>query len=326
MVLGVVAGGTMPKGRESTSMRGTVRTSIGRTPARRSGLIACFILTGAAASAGCNWSSAFNPQFVELFDAGDTGQFTTVQNATGHVPLIFVNRLQYSSQLLEYLGKLNDERRLSGLPDGLTSLANLRPRVRMQVLITFENGNTITHEFVAGDGVFETELRPEEDEDLGIPETPVDPQLTEDTLSRLVASCDVASVEIVGDPQVFVPVTVRTIRVEVGDLSQQTRTLVNTDLPRFWEILQDDVDDNFNITLARNYGVREAPAPALNVTCGSMVGIVLSGAVAAPFTAPEDEPEDEFIAEQASVPGFVDTDINAEASIPGRFEFLVTVQ
>jgi hypothetical protein len=57
-----------------------------------------------------------------------------------------------------------------------------------------------------------------------------------------------------------------------------------------------------------------------------MVGIVISGTVSVPFTAPEDEPEDEFIAEQSAVPGFVDTDTPAEASIPGRFEFLVTVQ
>jgi hypothetical protein len=114
--------------------------------------------------------------------------------------------------------------------------------------------------------------------------------------------------------------------VEVGDLAQQTRTLVSTDNPQFRPILPDEVDENLNVVLARNYGVREAPAPALNITCGSMVGIVLSGTVGTPFTAPEDNPEDDFVAEQSTVPGFVDTDITAEASIPGRFEFLVVVQ
>jgi hypothetical protein len=225
-----------------------------------------------------------------------------------------------------YLGLLNEERRLSGVVDATKPLSSLRPRVRVRVQVSFENGDVVQYEFVEGDGVFEIELRPEEEIDLGIPPTPVDPNLTENTLSRLVAACDVARVELIGNAQVFVPVFVRTIRVEVGDLAQQTRTLVSTDNPQFRPILPDDVDENLNVVLARNYGVREAPAPALNITCGSMVGIVLSGTVGTPFTAPEDNPEDEFIAEQATVPGFVDTDIPAEASIPGRFEFLVTVQ
>ena len=282
-----------------------------------------------ASGTSCNLTSAFNPEFVELFDAGGTGEYASVQNATGHVPVIFVNNLRYSSQLVSYLGKLQEERRLSGLENAQTPLSSLRPRVRIRIQVIYETddpNNTVQYEFVEGDGVFEVELREEEDEDLGLPPPPVDPNLTENTLSRLVATCDVARVEILVNPQVFVPVFVRTIRVEVGDLAQQTRTLVATDNPQFRPILPDDVDENLNTVLARNYGVREAPAPAINITCGSMVGIVISGTVSVPFTAPEDEPEDEFIAKQSSVPGFVDTDTPREASIPGRFEFLVTVQ
>ena len=281
-----------------------------------------------ACGTSCNLTSAFNPEFVSLFDAEGTGEFASVQNATGHVPLIFVNKLRYAPQLVSYLAKLQEERRLSGLEDAQIPLSSLRPRVRLRIQVIYADDpdNPVQYEFVEGDGVFEVELREEEDEDLGLPPPPVDPNLTENTLSRLVAACNVAQVEILGNAQVFVPVFVRTIRVEVGDLAQQTRTLVATDNPQFRPILPDDVDENLNTVLARNYGVREAPAPAINITCGSMIGIVLSGTVSVPFTAPEDEPEDEFIAEQSSVPGFVDTDIPREASIPGRFEFLVTVQ
>ena len=80
------------------------------------------------------------------------------------------------------------------------------------------------------------------------------------------------------------------------------------------------------MTLLRNFGIREAPPAAENLTCGSMVGIVVSGFLSVTFTAPEDDPEDEFIAERDEVPGFVDTDIPAQVSVPGRYEFLVKVQ
>ncbi|MFQ5489216.1 MAG: hypothetical protein ACE5GE_00730 [Phycisphaerae bacterium] len=277
------------------------------------------------AGAGCS-AALFNPEFVDVFDATGAGTVGSVENATGHVPIIFVNRLRYAPSLASFMRTLNEERRLSGIPEGVTDFNSLRPRVRLRVRVTYENGNVIEHEFVDGDGVFEFEPREENEEDLGIPITPVDPNLTENTLSRVVALCDVIRVEIVGNVQVFVPVIVRTIRVEVGDLAQQTRTLVVTDNPQFRPILPDEVDENLNVTLLRNFGVREGPGPAENLTCGSMVGIVVSGVVTVPFTAPEDNPEDSFIAQRDEVPGFVDTDVPAQVSVPGRYEFLVRVR
>lgn len=275
--------------------------------------------------AGCS-SALFSSEFVNIFDADGTGTVGSVNNATGHVPVIFVNRLQYSPALTAFLSTLNEERRLSGVPEGTTDFASVRPRVRLRVRITFENGNVVEHEFIDGDGVFEFEPRDEDADDLGIPIIPADPNLTENTLSRVVGLCNVARVEIIGNVQVFVPVIVRTIQVVVGDFSQQTRTLVTTDNPQFRPILPDEVDENLNVTLLRNFGVREAPAPAESLTCGSMVGIVVSGVLSVPFTIPEDNPEDVFIAERDEVPGFVDTDIPAQVSVPGRYEFLVTVR
>lgn len=285
------------------------------------GLSLVTIWMGTACSA-----ALFNPEFVDIFDATGTGTVGSVENATGHVPVIFVNRLRYSPSLASFMGTLNEERRLSGVPEDTTDFNSLRPRIRLRVRITYENGNVVEHEFVSGDGVFEFEPQDEDEEDLGIPIVPADPNLTENTLTRAVALCNVVRVEIVGNVQVFVPVIVRTIRVEVGDLAQQTRTLVSTENPQFRPILPDEVDENLNVTLLRNFDVRAAPPPAENLTCGSMVGIVVSGVLAVPFTAPEDNPEDDFIAERDEVPGFVDTDIPAQVSVPGRYEFLVTVR
>ncbi len=277
------------------------------------------------AALGCS-TSVFNSEFVEIFDSSGTGALATVENATGHVPVIFVNRLRYSPQLVNYMARLNQERRLSGVGDSLVELSDLSPRCRLRVQVTFENGNVVEYEFVSGDGVFEFEPRDEDEIDLGIAPDPVDPNLTENTLTRTVSSCNVARVDIVGNAQVFMPVFIRTINVEVGDLAQQTRTLVTTDAPQFRAVLADEVDGDLNVTLLRNFGVREAPAPAQNLTCGSMVGIVLSGSVSVPFTPPEDDPQDTFISEQDLVPGFVDTDTRSAATIPGRYEFLVTVR
>lgn len=271
-------------------------------------------------------ASLFNPAFVDILDAEGTGANATIDNPPGYVPIVFVNKTRFSPQLINYLEDLNAARRLSGADPTLTDLRSLRPRLRLPLRIEFENGNFLTFEFLEGDSVVEIDVR-DTDVDIGIPDLPVDPRLTESSLTRLVAACGVSRVEIDGDPHVFVPVFARTIRVEVGEESgEQTRTLVSIQQPRFIEILPDEVDADWNVTLLRNYGIREAPAPAKDLRCGTMVGIAISGTVSIPFTGPEDEPEDEFIQEHSEVPGFIDTDITAEASIPGRFKFLVTMR
>jgi len=269
-------------------------------------------------------ASLFNPAFVDILDAEGTGEGATIDNPPGYVPIVFVNKTSFSPQLINYLEDLNAARRLSGADPTLTDLRSLRPRLRLPLRIEFENGNFLEFEFLEGDSVVEIDVR-DPDVDTGITDVPTDPRLTESDLTRLVASCGVSRVEIDGDPQVFVPVFTRTIRVEVGEESgEQTRTLVSIAQPGFTQILPDEVDADLNVTLLRNYGIREAPAPAKDLRCGTMVGIAISGTVSIPFTGPEDEPEDEFIQEHSEVPGYVDTDVTRQASIPGRFRFLVT--
>ena len=279
-----------------------------------------------AGGCGAVPASLFNPAFVDILDAEGTGEGGSIDNPSGYVPIVFVNKTRFSPQLINYLEDLNAARRLSGTDPTVTDLRSLRPRLRVRLRVEFEDENFLTFEFVDGDSVVEIDVR-DPDVDTGIPDVPVDPRLTESDLTRLVASCGVSRVEIEGDPQVFVPVLARTIRVEVGEESgEQTRTLVSIAQPGFTEILPDEVDADLNVTLLRNYGIREAPAPAKDLRCGTMVGIAISGTVSIPFTAPEDEPEDEFIQEHSEVPGYVDTDLTAEASIPGRFGFLVTMR
>ena len=268
-------------------------------------------------------TTLFNSAFVDILDAEGTGQNATIDNAEGHIPVIFVNKTRFSPQLARYLEDLNAARRLSGADPTQTDLRDLRPRLRVRVRVTFENEAFLTFEFVDGDGIVEIDVR-DTDVDTGAPDLPQDPRLTENDLTRMVAACGVVGVEIEGDPQVFLPVFTRTIRVDVGDESgEQTRILVTTAPPGFMPVLPDEVDAEVNVTLLRNYGVREAPPTAANLRCGTMVGIAISGTVGVPFTAPEDEPEDEFIEEHSEVPGFVDTDAQSQASMPGRFSFLV---
>ena len=291
-----------------------------------------FCLLGGALSLGCDAgtaSSIFSADFVDVV-AGDAEEpVASIKNAPGHVPILFVNNLRYDSQLVSYLEALQAERRLGNLADFTGDLSSLRPRVRVRIQVVFEDGGTLPFEFVSGDGVVEIERLDEDEDDEeipGIPEEPLDPVLTQNDLERLVATCEVLAVSVEGNPQVFVPVFTRVIRVEVNDLGFQTRVLVRTDRPQFRPVLPDEVDDNLNITLRRNYSVREAPAPAVDLSCGSMIGIVMEGTVSMPFTEPEDDPEDEFVAGRSAVPGFVDTDAPAEASIPGRFKFTVQVR
>ncbi|MCP4249100.1 MAG: hypothetical protein GY778_18815 [bacterium] len=296
---------------------GAVRLRTGRVLLAVLGMAAGAV----ALSCGIPASSVFNPAFVDVLDAEGTGANATVENASGHIPVVFVNRTQFDPNLINYMNDLKAAGRLSGVADPFASLDGLRPRVRVRVRVTFENGNSLPFEFVDGDSLVEIDVRDADLEGGGAIDT-VDPRLTEDDLARMVATCGVVRVEIEGDPQVFVPVITRRIQVEVGDESgEQTRVLIGTDLPAFRPVLPDEINADRNTTLLRNYGVREAPASVRDLRCGAMVGIVMSGTVQIPFTGPEDEPEDEFVQEHSEVPGFITTDTTREASIPGRYKF-----
>jgi hypothetical protein len=77
----------------------------------------------------------------------------------------------------------------------------------------------------------------------------------------------------------------------------------------------DDVDEDGNVTLQRNIGRRDAPSPALNPLCGSVVAIVVDGVLSVPF-----------LDEASSRPSYNVADNATAARIGGRYEFRVTVQ
>jgi len=277
--------------------------------------------------AGCNLNlaSLFNPSFVDVVAGGDgTNQLASIENASGHVPVLFVNNTRFATELTSYLEELQQAGRLSGIDPEITDLRQLRPRVRMPVRVTFSNENFFTFEFVDGDGVIEQDVfsGAETDDAELVVDVPTDSRLTERDLTRLVATCDVAQVEIDGNVQVFVPVFLRTIDVAIPDFGAVVRTVEQIDPPQFRPVLADEVNDDLTVTLTRNYSIFDSPAPVEGLRCGAVVGIVLTGEVSVPFTGPETDPGDAFIAAQDEVPGYVNTDNTAVATVPGRFKFL----
>jgi hypothetical protein len=273
-------------------------------------ILPCIVLLSGA---GC--SSLFNPSFINLIATpviDSTGRVPsiTIDNAPGHVPIVFVNNTVFDQNLLNYFNSIGID----------TSDPNLRPRVRVRTDIGYVNGNSITLEFIDGSDLVQSSVQTGE----GVQQNPLVPtDLTENDLTNAVAICDVSIVRPGGgldgsgtSVEVFVPAFLKQITVVVNDLIT-TRELDETVSPQFVALQQDDVDENQNVTLQRNYDLRDAPVPATDLLCGTVVGFTLSGTLRLPFV------QDEL---GATVPGYLDTDAAAQASVPGRFEFATTVR
>lgn len=273
----------------------------------------CLAAVPLVASTGC--SSIFNPSFINLVATpvvDSTGRVPsiTLDNAPGHVPVVFINNTRFDQNLLDYFQSIGID----------TSDDNLRPRVRVRTDIRYVNGNTITLEFIDGSDIVQNSVQTSE----GAQQNPLVPRdLVENDLTNIVAICDVSIVQPGGgideagtSVEVFVPAFLKEVQIVVNDLVT-TRELNETIQPQFVALQQDEVDDNRNIILQRNFDIRDAPVPATNLLCGSVVGFTLSGTLRVPFV------QDEL---GAVVPGYLDTDTAAQASIPGRFEFITNVR
>ena len=138
--------------------------------------------------AGCG---AFNPAFVSLVAPGAA---QTLDNAPGHVVIGFVNNAEVDERLLAFMES----------PEGgnldLTDAekAELRPRMRLRIQITFTDGSVQTIDFITGSSNL---VDPRFD-------ALASPDLNQNDLGNVVVLCDVASVQLEPGSQieVFIPV------------------------------------------------------------------------------------------------------------------------
>lgn len=234
---------------------------------RASGL---FVLS---ALAGCtSLNSAFNPSFVDLFDP--SGGSATVDNASGHVAIVFINNADVDERLLNYL--------VAEPPDGggveLTPYErrNLRPRFRFRVRVDFSNGNSTLFEFIDGSAkLVDTRF-----------DATSEPDLLQNDLSNGIVVCDVARVAVEGPIEVFMPVAIAGFQFqEASDNRPPTfvfRGFLNQSL-RFIPLNVDTIDQDGNVTLIQNISIRDVPVPVDNPRCGSVVSIAITGSLAVPF-------------------------------------------
>lgn len=246
---------------------------------------------------------AFNSSFLALFDSTGGAAFQTLPNPPGHVVVGLINQTEFDERLLTYLEGLEG---MADIP------ANAKPRIRLRVRITYVDGTFRTVEFIDGTANI---VDPEFDAQAF-------PDLNQNELNNAVVLCDVASVQLEpgSSVEVFLPASILQFQLvetqtEGGAVDPEFE-LRGEIAPQFWELETDTVDEDGNVILPQNIGVRDVLSPTPNVICGSVVAITVSGTLALPFL--EEESPD--------APSFDIDDEETEARIGGRYEFIVTVQ
>lgn len=249
---------------------------------------------------GCD---ALNPAFIDFVGTNFDGITVQPQGPTspGHVVIAFRNDTVFDEALLQSL--IN-----AGLDPALTELENLRPRIRILVRITFVNGEQLQLEFNDGSS---TIVHPAVNV-LNFPD------LTRTERNNVVVQCDVARVELITLPSVFVPIFFETLRIDPGDENTAPfRVQLNTAPPQFVALREDDTDQFGNTLILRNIDIRDRPAPAVGPNCGSVVTITIAGTLRAPFEI------NEF---GLLVPGVLTTNFRGIAAHPGRFSINIGIR
>ena len=125
----------------------------------------------------------------------------------------------------------------------------------------------------------------------------------------------VARVEVLpgADFEVFIPVELVefTQREITSGTGQTTIEFVESQRfdPQFRALQPDVVDDDNNVILRRNVGIRDLPGPAVNPVCGTVIAIVMDGVLSVPF-----------LPQGGNVPSYDVTDAATVGSIGGRYE------
>lgn len=258
-------------------------------------LLACVAL-----SLSCAGGNILSAAFVDLLDP--SGASATVPLPSGYVIIGFVNNAEVDERLVSYL-------ETQGLTLTDQERADLRPRVRFRLLITFSNGNATSVEFVDGSSNLI-------DPDFS---AAAFPDLNQNDLDNSVYLCHVARVELLSTIEVFMPVQLIGYQQRITVLPSgetQVDYVQNVVIDPHFEALEvDDVDEDQNIVLERNIGIRDVLAPVNNPGCGAVVGVVMTGTLSAPFLANVDDNPSYDVGDEATV-----------ARIGGRYEFSISVR
>ncbi|NOS99552.1 MAG: hypothetical protein HOP29_02880 [Phycisphaerales bacterium] len=253
-------------------------------------------MAGVVAFTACD---AFNPAFLDVL--GPSVVAPRGPDSAGHVVIAFRNDATFDERVLDSLVA-------AGLDEALLTDQTLRPRVRLLLRITFVDQNTLDVEFNDGSS---TVIDPLVD--------PRDfPDLLQTPQNNLVVQCDVARVDLLTLPSVFVPTAFEITRIDPGDENTPPFRVRNQIIPAQFEQLQLDTVDQFgNTVVLRNINTRDAPAPAISPNCGSVVTLTLSGQLSLPF-------ERNFVG--VDLPGVLITDLARLAASPGRFRLTVGIR
>jgi len=268
-------------------------------PARR--LVALAVVT-ALPFLGCG---ALNPAFLNVVAPEQVDSFASVDNASGHVIVSFINNAEVDERLVDFLETEG------GLDLTPVERRNLRPRIRFRMLVTFVDGTQLPLEFISGStGLIDQQF-----------DASVFPDLNQNDFDNGVVLCNVQSVELLpGAPiEVFVPVQLNVYaRENVTDDDFTTEPIFNLQNqipPQFRELEVDQTDADGNVVLQQNIGIRDVPAPVGEPQCGSVIGIVLNGTLDVPFLDGVDD-----------APSYDQGDQNVVARIGGRYEFVVSIR
>ncbi|HEY3241910.1 MAG TPA: hypothetical protein VGM03_01040 [Phycisphaerae bacterium] len=250
--------------------------------------------------------SALNPSFVELFAPEGSIPALPIENPPGHVAILLANNTVFDPALVTYLSSQGVD---------LGDLTTLRPRVRFTTRVTFVDNSFLDLEFVDGSNIFQNRV------DTGngpMFAGALPPDLTQNTKTNAVVLCDVARVEVLDPVEVFVPVFLKIIMITPATPQNPAQPiLAGTMAPQFRPLLVDVLNADGAVVLQRNFGIRDVPPVATGLTCGSVVGMIMSGTLRVTFVSDENG---------VNNPGYVTTDIQGAATNPGRFQFRMSIR
>ena len=245
----------------------------------------------ALVAGGCG---AFNPAFVDLLSDDLSAGLANLDNAPGHVVIAFVNNAVVDERIVTYLESAEGGSLI--LTDA--EKRSLKPLGRFRVSVTFTDESEQILEFFQGSRFVDPTY-----------EAVSQQEFAQRDYTNSVVLCDVLRLDLADFAiEVFVPVQIDTYQYEPPtDTRPGFNRFTGSFPPQFWELQVDSED------VLRNIAPRDAPAPVDNPACGSVVTVVLEGALAVPFTV-------------GDRPSYLEDDVFQVAGIGGRYSVRISVR